>query len=336
MPDQFNLVDGNRTTLRAVNDELAVNVILGQYDRTLFVDPNGSVDYDGSNPAEPTTLAKALSVVEFGDCIVMGDGTYVDTDGPGTGTLTLPESNVTFTNLQGGTGSNSAIINDTIVIPDGQRRLRAFGVRFDGDIQDNSDDGQHYFSRCSAGDNTSIIRTNPAGGMSINNCEFSSMSIQCVGTAAVGASLTVTGSANSLGPITIDCDGFAILANNTILGKLTINGSNCIVNAGWSTFIDSVLPIEVVNPINIINLKDCVCANLLGQSLPVSIASPSAITNTTFDYATSSLGISLAQPTFFGGGLYYNPGNPSDWSGSPPQSLGEAIDRIAASIGPVL
>lgn len=31
----------------------------------------------------------------------------------------------------------------------------------------------------------------------------------------------------------------------------------------------------------------------------------------------------------------YSPGNPSDWSGTPPANLQAALDRIAAAIGPI-
>ncbi len=34
-------------------------------------------------------------------------------------------------------------------------------------------------------------------------------------------------------------------------------------------------------------------------------------------------------------GIAYSPSTPSDWSGSPPTTIAEALDRIAAALGPI-
>jgi len=117
-----------------------------QYQDTIFVDPAGDASVDGKNPSGPTTWANAIANAAFDTLIVLSPGTYSDGDGPGTGTTTIPASNVSIVARQGGTGSNGTFLSDSIVIGAGIERARFYGVRFDGGIVDNGSLGKHYFA----------------------------------------------------------------------------------------------------------------------------------------------------------------------------------------------
>ncbi len=78
-----------------------------QYQDTIFVDPAGDATKDGKNPSGPTTWANAIANAAFDTLIVLSPGTYSDGDGPGTGTTTIPASNVSIVARQGGTGSTA-------------------------------------------------------------------------------------------------------------------------------------------------------------------------------------------------------------------------------------
>lgn len=281
-PDD-NLGDPLRTAFSKANDNFN-ELYQDSYTSTIYVDPNGDATTTGKNPALPTTLANALATVPFGGCIMLAEGTH------STGsTIIIPQSNLTISTIQGGTGSNSTIISDDIDIPAGVTRLKCHGIQFDGAIIDTSSDGRHYFSWCSLGATGSFVRNNPNRWCELSNCDFSLGSLDITGTGVAGTTTTLTGSSSKT-PLTysIATNHKIFISNNALFGGVTlINGklrieeslvlgiSNCI-NASVGTTV------ELINT-EVFDVADGVSAQR------ITLAGDYELLNTVFDKPNSTL-----------------------------------------------
>lgn len=83
----------------------------------------------------------------------------------------IPQDNIKFFSRQGGTNSNSCIMQNNIIIPAAGITWARFGGICFEDIEDPGSEGRHYVYQCSTTVN-SITRTNPKRWFEIGNCAF--------------------------------------------------------------------------------------------------------------------------------------------------------------------
>ncbi len=295
------------------------------YDNTIFVDPDGSAAENGKNPGRPTTLANAIATAQFSTLIVLAEGTYT-TGAP----ITIPQNNITLVSRQGGTGSNSVIIQDAITLPAGRTRCRFFGIRFDGNFTDSSD-GRHFFSRCSVGSGVSYARTDPQNSLTFHDCDFSSMTLTVSGTGSVGCSTNVKGSHCSLGassfgatgPHVFDCIGVDFIGPVTITEgvmsarQTTIIGTSPAVNASAGT---------------IVRLRNCSIVSAIGNVQDVTLAGDYELQNVILDKDGSTLNNEIGDASEFSADILYTPTTPGDWP-TVPTKIKPALDTLAANLG---
>ena len=302
-----------------------------QYQDTIFVDPAGDATKDGKNPSGPTTWANAIANAAFDTLIVLSPGTYSDGDGPGTGTTTIPESNVSIVARQGGTGSNGTFLSDSIVIGAGIERVRFYGVRFDGGIVDNGSSGKHYFAACSA-NGGAYVRTNPAQWVQFDRCDFEMLDYQVSGPGAgiAGGGLVTVRGDTRVKSITSDtAQHFIAMRPGSICGRITSATQPAILSLSGASILDAAGTLAIDAPASLLYGQNTVFGDAGGAPVPVT-AALAYFDDCTLDNATSTIG-GLApggsDVTF--SGIVYDPADPSNWVAAP-STVSAALDELAA------
>lgn len=262
-----------------------------QYAATIYVDTNGDASSSGTNPATPTTLANALATAGFSTNVIISEGTYT-TGAP----ITIPADNITLTARQGGTQSNSVIIQDQIVLGAGRTRFRAYGIRFDGGFADTSD-GRHYVGSCSAGGGT-YTRTDPKNFVIWTNCDFASLTYVSSGT-GIGSILVVEGAAATLGPFTAGASGAFTEIHDATTQRLVVTAG--AVELRGARVIDATLGINASAGSTILAYRAQVTTSG-GTPVPITV-DDYTLNDVIYDAAGSTLGAEVGTPTEFAAGI---------------------------------
>lgn len=252
------------------------------FTNTFFVDVNGKSANTGKDPSFPTTLDNALNNASFGDLLLISEGVY-NTGG----SINITESNITIKSLQGGTGSNSVIIENDIIIGSGITRFRSFGVRFDGLLHDNGSDGRHYVSWASLGVSGQIKRTNPKNWFEIIDSDIGSGSLIIEGVGSANTSTTVSGNNSKTGNKTLSATNhFFRLFNNAVGGSLTASEGFVVID-GCSVIGASGVVNIGANAVFI--AKDSSITDALGVPQSITIAGNYEFRGLLFDKVNSTI-----------------------------------------------
>lgn len=287
------------------------------YANTIYVDPNGDASFPGTSPSQPTSFANAIATATFSTNIVLAEGVY--TTGAG---VTIPADNVTFTARQGGTQSNSVIIQDAITLGSGRTRFRAYGVRFDGGFVDTSA-GRHYFSACSAGGG-SYNRTNPTNFMVWKNCDFAAMTYTATGVGS--GSLTVEGAATVLSAVSSSVPGATIEIHEALTGRITMVGGALVLSSARVQDATLAIDADATTTVQVFQSR---LTTVAGASVAVSALGTYWFGDVVYDETASALGTPVGTPAAFSADLRYKPTVPGDYTPAV-SSVFAALDQLAA------
>jgi len=287
------------------------------YANTIYVDPNGDASFPGTSPSQPTSFTNAIATAVFSTNIILAEGVY--TTGAG---VTIPADNITFTARQGGTQSNSVIIQDTITLGPGRTRFRAYGVRFDGGFVDTSA-GRHYFSACSAGGGT-YARTNPANFLIFKNCDFASMPYTATGAGT--SSLVIEGAATVMSTISSAPTASTVEIHEASTGRITMTGGILVLNSAQVR--DATLAVDAAAS-SIVRAFQTRFTTAVGVPVAITAAGAVWLNDVIYEPTGSTLGTLTGTPAEFSAGVRYLPAVPGDYAPSV-TLVAAALDQLAA------
>ncbi len=296
------------------------------FDKMRFVSPAGSTNADGKNPADPTTLAHLLANhQEDGMIVVLAAGAAHE------GALEITANDVTLVGRWAGVGYTRVVLGSPLSIAAGVSRLQVYGVSL-GDVVDASD-GDHRFIQCaSLGGARTYTRTDPKGFLVFADCNFRSLAYTQTGTGsggtASGGDTFLTGS-TELGDVTMTPNAYLKARGKVILGNVSAAGFAVLDCPGAEIEANSAPAVDM--PAGWLIMDGGRINDTPGVPGTVSVAA-SRVNGVVLDAAGSSFGGAVpgTTGTYFGE-LAYLAGTPGDWAGSPPATIQDALDRLAAA-----
>ena len=302
---------------------------VGGFDTMRFASQDGATDVDGSDPSKPATLEHILANHQVPNMLIVVDG-----GAPHTGTLEVTESNVTIAGRWAGVGYERAVIGAPISIGAGVTRFQAYGVSLQ-DINDSDSDGRHLFAQCSVIGNRTYSRSSPKNFVVFDDCNFRSMGYTVSGTGsggtASGGDAFLTG-ATELGNLSLSTNlHYVKIRGKCITGRITAPAGVFAIVDCPNTEIEASSGPAVSMPAGMLIMQGGRINDQPGTPGTVTVAQ-SRVLGVMMDADGSSFG---ARPAGTTGAhfdaLQYKPEAPADWSGTPPTTIQEAIDRLAAA-----
>ena len=285
------------------------SVSLTDYDSVVWVSTSGDASATGLNPAQPTTLANAVSTAPSGALVLVEPGSYA-------GALALATAGLTIAGMQSGFGNNSVVLTGQVQLSAASGSVTLVALDLTAGLDDTGAATVVVRGCGDGGTSTTFTRSaTVTGATEVYDCDFNATDF------TIGAqTFRAYGSPTRLKNVNLSAAGQTFFARQIRQCRTITHtgGSGFIIVRGDSNIRGSAaLPAYAVDaPGCTFTPAGCFISDSLGALGAVS-CEDHAFRNTTFDRSQSSLtGVDISSAVVFGL-LEYNPATPGDWSLAP-------------------